>query len=403
MQLTLKVLSYCDQHVSESQIRTFDTFPIVIGRSDTCNYRLEDPSQYVSSNHAVILIEDDKLFIRDTSSNGVYINGITEPIGRQRSVALNDNDTLAIGDYMLSVRTTNSHASAAENPLSKQDNHSKSSAQQALLDNNELDIVHLATNEMNPDVDLGNSDADAPKPSNLMPKDKQPDLASTFLALKQQKVSAGNHKSVLNKPNNQVGILLRAASLDDSDFSHLNESVVLENSGRMLAQMVDAMMVLLSSCTEIKEYIQSDNTTPSPNNNNPLKFSASSTDALSTLLSNDNPGYVPSDEAIKESVDDLKLHQLALLEGMKLAIRSLLLKLDPNKLAQKIESNEPLGNNVPVTHKAKLWELFCEQYDEIREEATNDFQALLGTEFRKYYEQQTKTKRQDSKIQEPDF
>jgi len=375
MQLTLKVLSYCDQNVSESHTRTFDTFPIVIGRSNTCDYYLDDPSQYVSSNHAVILIEDDQLLIRDTSSNGVYINGITEPIGRQRTVILNDNDTLAIGDYSLSVAIKKRH----------------------------------------PDVDLGNLDVHAPKPSTITPQEKPPDMVSTLLAVKQQNVPADNYPSALDNSNDQLGTLLRAASLEYSDFSHLNDSVVLEHSGRMLAQMVDAMMFLLSSRAEIKEYLQSDNTRLSGTNNNPLKFSASSTDALGTLLSNGKSGYLPSEEAIQEAVDDLQLHQLALLEGMKLAIKSLLLKFEPNELAKNLGNNASLENNIPVTRKAKLWESFCEQYDEIREEATNDFQALLGAEFRKFYEQQarikarnkakstTKNKKQYSKMQEPDF
>lgn len=363
MQLTLKVVSYCDQHVSESQTRTFNTFPVVIGRSSSCDFSLEDPSQYVSSNHAVILIDDDQLLIRDTSSNGVYINGITEPIGRNRTVVLNDKDTLAIGDYKL----------------------------------------YVATKEKIPDLDLGTSDVNESKSPALETQEEQPDLESTLLAVKQQKVSVINNTPALDISNDQLGILFRSASLDGSEFSHLDNSVVLENTGRMLIQMVDAMMVLLSSRAEIKKYFQSDNTTLSNTNNNPLKFSTGSTDALAKLLSDDKTGYLPPDEAIQETVDDLKLHQLALLEGMKLAINTLLLKFDPNELAKKLENNSGIKTDIPVTNKANLWELFCEQYDEIREEATNDFQALLGAEFKNCYEQQTKINRQNLKIREPDI
>jgi len=103
MQVTLKILTYCDQAPTDSQVRSFNTFPIIIGRSAACDYCLTDASKYVSSNHAVIIIEDRQLFIRDTSSNGVYHNGIVEPIGRGRSVLLADKDSLAIGDYMLSI------------------------------------------------------------------------------------------------------------------------------------------------------------------------------------------------------------------------------------------------------------------------------------------------------------
>ncbi len=93
-----------------------------------------------------------------------------------------------------------------------------------------------------------------------------------------------------------------------------------------------------------------------------------------------------ADRAIQEAVDDLKLHQLAMLDGMKAAVKSMLLQFDPSKLAKSLEKSGGLSANIPITREAKLWEMFCEQYDAIREEAVSDFGELFGTEFRKAYE-----------------
>jgi type VI secretion system FHA domain protein len=104
------------------------------------------------------------------------------------------------------------------------------------------------------------------------------------------------------------------------------------------------------------------------------------------MLARGNQGYLPADLAVKEAVDDLKLHQVAMLEGMKSAVKAILLQFDPEKLARKLEKTGGLSANIPITREAKLWELFCEQYDTIHEEAVSDFTELYGAEFRKAYE-----------------
>jgi len=183
-----------------------------------------------------------------------------------------------------------------------------------------------------------------------------------------------------------LDILLRSASLRESDFNHLQEAEILEQTGKLLAQMVDAMMVLLQSRTELKNAIRSDITTLSRSDNNPLKFSFDAADALTKMLANRDDGYLEPERAIEQAVDDLKLHQLAMLEGMKSAVRAVLLQFNPETLSGNLEKTGGISANIPITREAKLWELFCDQYEAIREEAMNDFTEVYGREFRKAYE-----------------
>ncbi|MFT6308961.1 MAG: putative component of type VI protein secretion system, partial [Halioglobus sp.] len=113
MRITLKIRSYCTQPPADPKVRVFDSFPVIVGRSSACNYILNDASRYISSNHAAILLEGDKLLIQDTSSNGVYLNGDAEPVGRGNNNALNHEDTLAIGDYTLIVAVESTNPSAS--------------------------------------------------------------------------------------------------------------------------------------------------------------------------------------------------------------------------------------------------------------------------------------------------
>ena len=146
-------------------------------------------------------------------------------------------------------------------------------------------------------------------------------------------------------------------------------------------------MVLLQSRAEMKNAIRSDVTTLERSNNNPLKFSYSAEDALSKMLGERAAGgFLDADQALAQAAEELKIHQLAMLEGMKAAMKSILLQFDPQRLTGHLQKSGSISANIPITREAKLWELFCEQYDAIREEAERDFTDFFGREFRKAYE-----------------
>ena len=49
----------------------------IIGRSDNCQIRIQDPTQRVSRNHATIkILKSGKIFITDHSTNGTWVNGV---------------------------------------------------------------------------------------------------------------------------------------------------------------------------------------------------------------------------------------------------------------------------------------------------------------------------------------
>lgn len=395
MRLTLEIRAFCDQPASDRQRRQFDAFPVIVGRSSACQYCLDDASRYISSNHALVTVEGGQLFIGDTSANGVYINGSPDPIGRGRSQVLNHGDTLAIGDYTLAVSIEADSSVAADNT--------------AGFDANDpfADFASSPTRAVVPEQAGGydpfrGSEPDwtpsSAQPNDPFASDWDLDTAPATGAQASTPSSGSDWADWPDEPEqaatsqNQPGttgaleILLRAAALRESDFDPRQETETLEQMGRLLAQMVDAMMVLLQSRTELKNAIRSDVTTLSRSNNNPLKFSFDASDALTKMLSNRNDGYLEPERAIEQAVEDLKLHQLAMLEGMKSAVRAVLMQFNPDSLARSLEKTGGISANIPITREAKLWELFCEQYEAIREEAMNDFTEVYGREFRKAYE-----------------
>jgi type VI secretion system FHA domain protein len=74
-----------------------------IGRSRDNDLVLPDANRYVSAHHARIRYRDGGYLIEDTSTNGVYINGSSEPVGKLGPQPLRSGDVLRLGNYQVRV------------------------------------------------------------------------------------------------------------------------------------------------------------------------------------------------------------------------------------------------------------------------------------------------------------
>jgi type VI secretion system FHA domain protein len=74
-----------------------------IGRANDNDWVLPDPQRYLSAHHARIQFRAGSFLLLDTSTNGVYVNDGTMPIGRRGSHSLRDGDVLRFGNYEVSV------------------------------------------------------------------------------------------------------------------------------------------------------------------------------------------------------------------------------------------------------------------------------------------------------------
>ena len=52
----------------------------LVGRADTCDWSLPDPQRHISSRHCEIKFHDDGYWLSDTSTNGTFVNGSSNPV-----------------------------------------------------------------------------------------------------------------------------------------------------------------------------------------------------------------------------------------------------------------------------------------------------------------------------------
>lgn len=85
-------------------VDTFAVGPIgaTVGRTDGCDWKLDDPNSLISRMHFHVTYEEGKFRLRDNSTNGSFLNGSEEAIGRGNQVIIADGDQVQIGEYIIS-------------------------------------------------------------------------------------------------------------------------------------------------------------------------------------------------------------------------------------------------------------------------------------------------------------
>lgn len=73
------------------------------GRAPTNSWQLPDPDKFLSSCHCEIVYISDAYYLVDRSTNGTFLNGSPEPIGRGVKSPISEGDVFEIGDYRFSV------------------------------------------------------------------------------------------------------------------------------------------------------------------------------------------------------------------------------------------------------------------------------------------------------------
>jgi len=106
MALRLKIVSDNAATAGENARWTFGVNGGRIGRHTTNDWVLRDPERYVSGRHAQIEHRGGAWLLRDTSTNGTFVNASDEALGPDRLHELSNGDRFRIGEYEIEVEIT---------------------------------------------------------------------------------------------------------------------------------------------------------------------------------------------------------------------------------------------------------------------------------------------------------
>lgn len=158
--------------------------------------------------------------------------------------------------------------------------------------------------------------------------------------------------------------------------------------GSTLRHAVEGTVQLNAVRTTTKQELHAQVTTIKSKDNNPLKFAPDASAALAQLLQPPMRGFMAAPEAMQDAMTDLLGHVVGTMAGTRAAIHGMLARFEPARLEAQLTRGGMLDAMLPMSRRARLWELYLEHHGRISDSAREDFHELFGKAFVKAYEEQ---------------
>jgi FHA domain-containing protein len=211
-----------------------------------------------------------------------------------------------------------------------------------------------------------------------------PPLVQSAVLLKASKAEV----SPAGSAEELLAAFLEGAGVADLDRRTTTQLAFMRLVGQLLREATQGAYELLYARRTTKHELRVGQTVIAPKENNPLKFSPDAEAALRQLLLPPVRGFMTPVEAMRDAFDDLEAHQFGVIAGIRAALSTLLERFDPGELEKQLVSRSIIDSMVPLNRNARLWEVFKERYQRLRDEAEEDFHSIFGRAFVRAYEEQ---------------
>lgn len=148
----------------------------------------------------------------------------------------------------------------------------------------------------------------------------------------------------------------RAAGLTEDVVRSRDAGALAEMLGVFVRVTADNLRQLHAARAQSKGAMRSANVTMIQlTDNNPLRFSPSTEDALRIMFGPPTNSYLDASRTLESSFGDLKRHQMQVFSAMQTALRQLVADLDPKSVESSIPPDKSVGSLLR-SREARLWE-----------------------------------------------
>ncbi|WP_248731410.1 type VI secretion system-associated FHA domain protein TagH [Pseudomonas sp. MWU13-2517] len=441
MSLCLTITSYHKITPGQCSEKSMGQGVMAIGRSSDNDWVLPDPERLVSSQHCVIQYKDGRYYLTDNSTNGVELVHAGIRLRRGNSEPLQDGELIRIGDYEIQARIDFNVQAVDSRPFAGDSSNSFEALMGAVASPPAPVPAPVIAPQFQgasamdtlPDLFDFLSPTAVPPPTvaDHVPSEQHDFRPPTPVAVEKPVVSGGlipddwdlfadtpapvappppappappviQPPPVLEptppvaEPLQSPDLLqafLRGAGLEQLRLDKADACAQMENIGRSYRLMVEGLIDVLRARASLKGEFRMQQTMIRPAENNPLKFAPNADEALLLLLRHGNQAFMAPDAAVRDSFDDLRAHQLAVMAGVEAAIKHLLTRFEPSQLEERMGKPAGLSSLFNGSRQAQYWQQFTELYSNISREAQEDFQDLFGREFSRAYEEHSARQR----------
>lgn len=381
MGLVLKLTSEHKELLGDDCEREFNEDGGTIGRSLQADWILLDPDRYISGKHATIDFQGGAYYMADVSSNGVYINDDTEPLGRGNPRRLFDGDKIRMGDFefLVLLEHGESLVMPLEEPMTVVPDH----IEQLVPEEPMKSAIQLLDEE-----ELTGDDAFQSTLFGGPAKEVKIEEDADKIDQQSNPFSAPEEPQELT-PADLVDAFFDGAGISRSDIDpSVDPEDVMRNAGLLLNEFIAGISELLKCRANFKSVFRLDQTTTLPRQNNPLKLSDDVRSAMKQLLVGEEGEYIGSTDSVKEVFRDLKFHHDAVFAAMNISFGEFADRFDPDELQENFDralKKKPLFS---ALSQLKYWRLYCDLYPIMTQRGAGQYPHMFGEEFVREYEKQ---------------
>ena len=384
MPLKLEIISEHSDIVGDDAVREFRSGGGTIGRSLDNDWILTDPDKFVYGKHATVDCKGGIYYLVDISTNGVFINDESKPIGKGNLRRLFNGDHLHMGDFEILVSID--EGEDLEMPAAPKPTVVPDHIEQLVEEDRPRTGVQL--------LDEDEMTGAAAFESILLAGDTDEALAADEMLQAPEEREPPMRQLEQSRPA-QVKVSnddLFDAFLDGLQISRADLTASLDiaravyHAGEILREYIIGVESLRQNRAEFKSALRLDQTTILPTRNNPIKLSRNTDDLVRQLLTGDEGKYLGPRLAVREVCRDLLAHQEAFLDAMTQAFVEFAERFDPEELTADFERSLGRKPFFRLLNELKYWSLYKDLYPTMTEKGGGRFPQTFAEGFVNAYE-----------------
>ncbi|PXZ07182.1 type VI secretion system-associated FHA domain protein TagH [Gilliamella apicola] len=419
--LQLKIRNTEALQSGNTRDHVFERLGGTLGSNQNAEWQIQDLYKSVSAVHAQIEYNDSEYFIKPLGDK-LFINR-SEISLNSKSVKLQHGDEIRVGNLVILVRIADSLEFLLDDPLDKSPEQIISMREISVNDMLKTDNPNEASYHFDDDLSASQAN-EVIDPLKAIEKDSQDELTRFYNSI----------------PNNQQQVLTRTSSLtdynanaeqgnvldnsfidvprfesklyDDNTFSmeKINLSLVpflrglgigldisntdeanllLEELGETLKATVEGLLKLNHSKAVLK------NKNLRPIEDNPLRLNQNYADTMDLLFS-EQPCtvYLSAPAAVKESLENVAIHNQASEVATKFALSAMLDAFSPEQLTNRFEIYRN-SRRVKEHDGTWFWNMYCSYYKELSSNRQQGFEKLFWEHYEQEYDRQLRLLNQE--------
>lgn len=442
--MTLRLVIEHTPHPQQSAERRLEAGDLSIGRGAECDWQLDDPDMFISRKHCVISGRDGQFTVTDASRGGLFLDGRDKPLGAGVAVPVQNGMRLRLGDLVIRAELLAAPPQANPVPPAAQPNGfdaddffapraasppppprpenlpqpfeggpapfaaqppQRKTAPPLFDDPFTLDPVatpvslpESAQSGSFSDFNFSFTDPPSPETTPLVTPETDasrmrervvpsPPLAESAPPVPVAMVVPTAPRSTPQAGDTAlVAAFFRGLGLDMKTLPDGGTPEEMAALGARFRLLADGLVHLLRTRAREKNSLRVAQTVIGSADVNPLKFLATTEDALSSLVAPRGKGYLGPEDAINAAFRDLSDHQLRTWTALQSSLRRMIDRFDPAMFEAEVEQIGLVKSLIAGSRSARLWQLYEERYRDIAKSAEDRFLGDVGADFRDAYE-----------------